>query len=166
MDGHSSELDMEDLEEEEEESQRKNEICSSVPKTPDQEAFLKENFANLSEFSTSGILFVCALVVEELFFLNDTLIDCHALSFLTMQEIQFLLFIQQSLTVSASHHSSSLVPLAGKTFMQEQTLLSSMLFFFFFKYIFQKNIFSHFSLGRHLFPLQAKLLRVKLPVNW
>ncbi|KAM9466086.1 mitogen-activated protein kinase-binding protein 1 isoform 2-T2 [Clarias gariepinus] len=51
VDGNSSELDMEDLEEEE--SQRKPEICSSVPKTPDQEAFLKKNFASLSDFSTS-----------------------------------------------------------------------------------------------------------------
>lgn len=55
MDGNSSELDMEDLEEEEEESLRKTEICSSVPKIPDQEAFLKKNFANLSDFSTSGL---------------------------------------------------------------------------------------------------------------
>ncbi|KAF4084126.1 hypothetical protein AMELA_G00125290 [Ameiurus melas] len=55
VDGNSSELDMEDLEEEEEEeSLGKTEICSSVPKIPDQEAFLKKNFANLSDFSTSG----------------------------------------------------------------------------------------------------------------
>lgn len=58
VDGNSSELDMEDLDEEEEGSLRKTEICSSVPETPDQEAFLKKNFANLSDFSTPG-LFVC-----------------------------------------------------------------------------------------------------------
>ncbi|KAI5102420.1 mitogen-activated protein kinase-binding protein 1 isoform X3, partial [Silurus meridionalis] len=46
---------MEDLEEEEEEALRKtSEICCFVPETPDQEAFLKKNFANLSDFSTSG----------------------------------------------------------------------------------------------------------------
>lgn len=55
VDGNSSELDMEDLEEEEEERLRKTEICSSVHQTPDQEVFLKENFANLSDFSTSGL---------------------------------------------------------------------------------------------------------------
>ncbi|KAK3537221.1 hypothetical protein QTP70_003379 [Hemibagrus guttatus] len=54
VDGNSSELDMEDLEEEEEESLRKTEICSFVSQTPDQEAFLKKNFANLSDISTSG----------------------------------------------------------------------------------------------------------------
>ncbi|XP_047677373.1 mitogen-activated protein kinase-binding protein 1 isoform X3 [Tachysurus fulvidraco] len=54
VDGNSSELDMEDLEEEEEERLRKTEICSSVHQTPDQEVFLKENFANLSDFNTSG----------------------------------------------------------------------------------------------------------------
>ncbi|XP_046712603.1 mitogen-activated protein kinase-binding protein 1 isoform X3 [Silurus meridionalis] len=55
VDGNSSELDMEDLEEEEEEALRKtSEICCFVPETPDQEAFLKKNFANLSDFSTSG----------------------------------------------------------------------------------------------------------------
>ncbi|XP_058255005.1 mitogen-activated protein kinase-binding protein 1 isoform X2 [Hemibagrus wyckioides] len=54
VDGNSSELDMEDLEEEEEESLRKTEICSFVSQTPDQEAFLKKNFANLSDVSTSG----------------------------------------------------------------------------------------------------------------
>ncbi|MCJ8736812.1 hypothetical protein PDJAM_G00016700 [Pangasius djambal] len=54
VDGNSSELDMEDLEEEEDESLKKTEICSFVPKTPDQEAFLKNNFANLSDFSSSG----------------------------------------------------------------------------------------------------------------
>lgn len=59
VDGNSSELDMEDLEEEEKESLKKTEICSSVPETPDQEAFLKKNFANLSDFSTSGHFFVC-----------------------------------------------------------------------------------------------------------
>ncbi|XP_060790380.1 mitogen-activated protein kinase-binding protein 1 isoform X2 [Neoarius graeffei] len=54
VDGNSSELDMEDLEEEEEESLRKTDTSSSMPKAPDQEAFLKKNFANLSDFSTSG----------------------------------------------------------------------------------------------------------------
>lgn len=58
VDGNSSELEMEDLEEEE--SQKKTEICCSVPNTPDQEAFLNKNFANLSDFSTSGLfLSVC-----------------------------------------------------------------------------------------------------------
>lgn len=55
VDGNSSELDMEDLEEEEEESLRKTDTSSSMPKAPDQEAFLKKNFANLSDFSTSGL---------------------------------------------------------------------------------------------------------------
>lgn len=55
VDGNSSELDMEDLEEEEEESMRKTETCSSVPQTPDKEAFLKNNFSSLSDFSTSGL---------------------------------------------------------------------------------------------------------------
>lgn len=59
VDGNSSELEMEDLEEEEEESLKKTEICCSVPETPDQEAFLNKNFANLSDFSTSGLFHVC-----------------------------------------------------------------------------------------------------------
>ncbi|TSO25185.1 Mitogen-activated protein kinase-binding protein 1 [Bagarius yarrelli] len=56
VDGNSSELDMEDLEEEEKEdkSLKKPDMCSSVPQTLDQEAFLKKNFSNLSDFSTSG----------------------------------------------------------------------------------------------------------------
>ncbi|XP_072545475.1 mitogen-activated protein kinase-binding protein 1 isoform X2 [Salminus brasiliensis] len=56
VDGNSSELDLEDLDEEEEESLRKNEAKTSVPQTPDQEAFLKTHFGNLTDFSTS----VCA----------------------------------------------------------------------------------------------------------
>ncbi|XP_016342737.1 mitogen-activated protein kinase-binding protein 1-like isoform X2 [Sinocyclocheilus anshuiensis] len=49
VDGNSSELDMEDLDEEEEDSLRKNEVQTPVPQTPDQEAFLKRHFANLSD---------------------------------------------------------------------------------------------------------------------
>ncbi|XP_026142279.1 mitogen-activated protein kinase-binding protein 1 isoform X1 [Carassius auratus] len=51
VDGNSSELDMEDLDEEEEEGLRKNEVQTSVPQTPDQEAFLKRHFANLSDLN-------------------------------------------------------------------------------------------------------------------
>uniref|UniRef100_A0A8B9KVT2 Mitogen-activated protein kinase binding protein 1 n=1 Tax=Astyanax mexicanus TaxID=7994 RepID=A0A8B9KVT2_ASTMX len=54
VDGNSSELDMEDLEEEEEESPRKGGANTSVPQTPDQEAFLKTHFGNLTDLSTSG----------------------------------------------------------------------------------------------------------------
>ncbi|TRZ00658.1 hypothetical protein DNTS_012998 [Danionella cerebrum] len=49
IDGNSSELDMEDLDEEE--SVSKTEIPTPVPQTPDQEAFLKRHFANLSDLS-------------------------------------------------------------------------------------------------------------------
>ncbi|XP_051723253.1 mitogen-activated protein kinase-binding protein 1 isoform X2 [Ctenopharyngodon idella] len=51
VDGNSSELDMEDLDEEEEDSLRKNEVQTPVPQTPDQEAFLKRHFANLSDLN-------------------------------------------------------------------------------------------------------------------
>lgn len=54
VDGNSSELDMEDLDEEEEESLRKSETKTTVPQTPDQEAFLKTHFGNLTDFSASG----------------------------------------------------------------------------------------------------------------
>ncbi|XP_022528685.2 mitogen-activated protein kinase-binding protein 1 isoform X1 [Astyanax mexicanus] len=54
VDGNSSELDMEDLEEEEEESPRKGGANTSVPQTPDQEAFLKTHFGNLTDLSTSA----------------------------------------------------------------------------------------------------------------
>uniref|UniRef100_A0A8B9KZ12 Mitogen-activated protein kinase binding protein 1 n=1 Tax=Astyanax mexicanus TaxID=7994 RepID=A0A8B9KZ12_ASTMX len=58
VDGNSSELDMEDLEEEEEESPRKGGANTSVPQTPDQEAFLKTHFGNLTDLSTSGRRFL------------------------------------------------------------------------------------------------------------
>ncbi|XP_050989162.1 mitogen-activated protein kinase-binding protein 1 isoform X4 [Labeo rohita] len=51
VDGNSSELDMEDLDEEEDDSLRKNEVQTPVPQTPDQEAFLKRHFANLSDLN-------------------------------------------------------------------------------------------------------------------
>ncbi|XP_067312021.1 mitogen-activated protein kinase-binding protein 1 isoform X1 [Pseudorasbora parva] len=51
VDGNSSELDMEDLDEEEEDSLRKSEVQTPVPQTPDQEAFLKRHFANLSDLN-------------------------------------------------------------------------------------------------------------------
>ncbi|XP_051579389.1 mitogen-activated protein kinase-binding protein 1-like isoform X1 [Myxocyprinus asiaticus] len=54
VDGNSSELDMEDLDEEEEDSLRKNEVQTPVPQTPDQEAFLKRHFANLSDHNNSA----------------------------------------------------------------------------------------------------------------
>ncbi|XP_073726086.1 mitogen-activated protein kinase-binding protein 1 isoform X2 [Misgurnus anguillicaudatus] len=56
VDGNSSELDMEDLDEEEEDTLRKTEVQTpqSVPQTPDQEAFLKKHFANLSDLNTSA----------------------------------------------------------------------------------------------------------------
>ncbi|XP_036449006.1 mitogen-activated protein kinase-binding protein 1 [Colossoma macropomum] len=54
VDGNSSELDIEDLDEEEEESLRKNETKTSVPQTPDQEAFLKTHFGNLTDLNTSA----------------------------------------------------------------------------------------------------------------
>ncbi|XP_026085579.1 mitogen-activated protein kinase-binding protein 1-like isoform X3 [Carassius auratus] len=41
VDENSSELDMEDLDEEEENSMRKNDVQTPVPQTPDQESFLK-----------------------------------------------------------------------------------------------------------------------------
>uniref|UniRef100_A0AAY4BVT4 Mitogen-activated protein kinase binding protein 1 n=1 Tax=Denticeps clupeoides TaxID=299321 RepID=A0AAY4BVT4_9TELE len=53
VDGNSSELDMEDLEEEEE-VLGKNEHKLSIPQTPDQEAFLKKHFGDLSEPSNSA----------------------------------------------------------------------------------------------------------------
>uniref|UniRef100_A0A671LDW5 Mitogen-activated protein kinase-binding protein 1-like n=1 Tax=Sinocyclocheilus anshuiensis TaxID=1608454 RepID=A0A671LDW5_9TELE len=58
VDGNSSELDMEDLDEEEEDSLRKNEVQTPVPQTPDQEAFLKRHFANLSDLINTGRAFV------------------------------------------------------------------------------------------------------------
>uniref|UniRef100_A0A8C2H3T6 Mitogen-activated protein kinase binding protein 1 n=1 Tax=Cyprinus carpio TaxID=7962 RepID=A0A8C2H3T6_CYPCA len=58
VDGNSSELDMEDLDEEEEDSLRKNEVQTPVPQTPDQEAFLKRHFANLSDLNNPGRVFV------------------------------------------------------------------------------------------------------------
>ncbi|XP_056333676.1 mitogen-activated protein kinase-binding protein 1 isoform X2 [Danio aesculapii] len=51
VDGNSSELDMEDLDEEEEDGLRKNDGQTPVPQTPDQEAFLKRHFANLSDLN-------------------------------------------------------------------------------------------------------------------
>ncbi|KAI4882938.1 hypothetical protein NFI96_015614 [Prochilodus magdalenae] len=54
VDGNSSELDMEDLDEEEEENLRKSETKTSVPQTPDQEAFLKTHFENLTDLNTSA----------------------------------------------------------------------------------------------------------------
>lgn len=58
VDGNSSELDMEDLDEEEEDSLRKNEVQTPVPQTPDQETFLKKHFANLSDLNNPGRVFV------------------------------------------------------------------------------------------------------------
>uniref|UniRef100_A0A671MJ74 Mitogen-activated protein kinase-binding protein 1-like n=1 Tax=Sinocyclocheilus anshuiensis TaxID=1608454 RepID=A0A671MJ74_9TELE len=58
VDGNSSELDMEDLDEEEEDSLRKNAVQTPVPQTPDQEAFLKRHFANLSDLNNTGRVFV------------------------------------------------------------------------------------------------------------
>ncbi|CDQ62678.1 unnamed protein product [Oncorhynchus mykiss] len=51
VDGNSSELDMEELEEEEEGGVGRGEAKGTtvVPKTPDQEAFLKQHFGNLAE---------------------------------------------------------------------------------------------------------------------
>uniref|UniRef100_A0A8C1GHX6 Mitogen-activated protein kinase binding protein 1 n=1 Tax=Cyprinus carpio TaxID=7962 RepID=A0A8C1GHX6_CYPCA len=54
VDGNSSELDMEDLDEEEEDSLRKNEVQTPVPQTPDKEAFLKRHFANMSDLNNTG----------------------------------------------------------------------------------------------------------------
>ncbi|KAK7142695.1 hypothetical protein R3I94_012145 [Phoxinus phoxinus] len=54
VDGNSSELDMEDLDEEEEDSSRKNEVQTPVAQTPDQEAFLKKHFVNLSDLNKSA----------------------------------------------------------------------------------------------------------------
>ncbi|XP_073683651.1 mitogen-activated protein kinase-binding protein 1 [Garra rufa] len=54
VDGNSSELDMEDLDEEEEDGLRKNEVQTPVPQTPDQGAFLKRHFANLSDLNNSA----------------------------------------------------------------------------------------------------------------
>ncbi|KTF88185.1 hypothetical protein cypCar_00008357, partial [Cyprinus carpio] len=54
VDGNSSELDMEDLDEEEENSLRKNEVQTPVPQTPDKEAFLKRHFANLSDLNNTA----------------------------------------------------------------------------------------------------------------
>uniref|UniRef100_A0AAR2L422 Mitogen-activated protein kinase binding protein 1 n=1 Tax=Pygocentrus nattereri TaxID=42514 RepID=A0AAR2L422_PYGNA len=53
VDGNSSELDIEDLDEEEDDSLRKSETKTSVPQTPDQEAFLKTHFGNLTDLNTS-----------------------------------------------------------------------------------------------------------------
>uniref|UniRef100_A0A8C1GLD5 Mitogen-activated protein kinase binding protein 1 n=1 Tax=Cyprinus carpio TaxID=7962 RepID=A0A8C1GLD5_CYPCA len=58
VDGNSSELDMEDLDEEEEDSLRKNEVQTPVPQTPDKEAFLKRHFANMSDLNNTGRAFV------------------------------------------------------------------------------------------------------------
>ncbi|XP_017555318.1 mitogen-activated protein kinase-binding protein 1 isoform X2 [Pygocentrus nattereri] len=54
VDGNSSELDIEDLDEEEDDSLRKSETKTSVPQTPDQEAFLKTHFGNLTDLNTSA----------------------------------------------------------------------------------------------------------------
>ncbi|XP_066525268.1 mitogen-activated protein kinase-binding protein 1 isoform X2 [Hoplias malabaricus] len=54
VDGNSSELDMEDLEEEEEESLKRSDTNTLVPQTPDQEAFLKTHFGNLTDLTTSA----------------------------------------------------------------------------------------------------------------
>ncbi|XP_012682239.2 mitogen-activated protein kinase-binding protein 1 isoform X2 [Clupea harengus] len=51
VDGNSSELDVEELEEEEE-VLAKSELKVPMPQTPDQEAFLKMHFGNLSEKNT------------------------------------------------------------------------------------------------------------------
>ncbi|XP_035388495.1 mitogen-activated protein kinase-binding protein 1 isoform X1 [Electrophorus electricus] len=53
VDGNSSELDMEDLDEEDEEGVRKSESKALEPPTPDQEAFLKRHFENLTDLSLS-----------------------------------------------------------------------------------------------------------------
>uniref|UniRef100_A0A8C8F804 Uncharacterized protein n=1 Tax=Oncorhynchus tshawytscha TaxID=74940 RepID=A0A8C8F804_ONCTS len=56
VDGNSSELDMEELEEEEERGVGRGEAKGTivVPKTPDQEAFLKQHFGNLAELKNPG----------------------------------------------------------------------------------------------------------------
>lgn len=70
VDGNSSELDMEDLDEEEEDSLRKNEVQTPVPQTPDQEAFLKRHFANLSDLNNPGRVFVMfAICLTHFFFI-------------------------------------------------------------------------------------------------
>jgi len=67
VDGNSSELDMEDLDEEEEDSLRKNEVQTPVPQTPDQEAFLKKHFANLSDLNKPGrVLVMFAIFLTKL----------------------------------------------------------------------------------------------------
>lgn len=50
VDGNSSELEMEDLDEDEVE--RKNETF--IPQTPDHEAFLKTHFGNLTDLGSPG----------------------------------------------------------------------------------------------------------------
>uniref|UniRef100_A0A8C1F084 Mitogen-activated protein kinase binding protein 1 n=1 Tax=Cyprinus carpio carpio TaxID=630221 RepID=A0A8C1F084_CYPCA len=72
VDGNSSELDMEDLDEEEENSLRKNEVQTPVPQTPDKEAFLKRHFANLSDLNNTGRAFV--LYTFTIFLTNFSLI--------------------------------------------------------------------------------------------
>ncbi|XP_057199501.1 mitogen-activated protein kinase-binding protein 1 isoform X2 [Triplophysa rosa] len=52
VDGNSSELDMEDLDEEEDDTLKNSDVQTPVPQTPDQEAFLKKHFANLSDLNT------------------------------------------------------------------------------------------------------------------
>lgn len=55
VDGNSSELDMEELEEEEGGVGRgEAKGTTVVPKTPDQEAFLKQHFGNLAELNNPG----------------------------------------------------------------------------------------------------------------
>uniref|UniRef100_A0A8C1ERG0 Mitogen-activated protein kinase binding protein 1 n=1 Tax=Cyprinus carpio carpio TaxID=630221 RepID=A0A8C1ERG0_CYPCA len=73
VDGNSSELDMEDLDEEEENSLRKNEVQTPVPQTPDKEAFLKRHFANLSDLNNTGRAFV--LYTFTIFLTNFSLIN-------------------------------------------------------------------------------------------
>ncbi|XP_034153235.1 mitogen-activated protein kinase-binding protein 1 isoform X2 [Esox lucius] len=51
VDGNSSELDMEELEEEEERGRGEAQGTTAVPQTPDQEAFLKQHFGNLAELN-------------------------------------------------------------------------------------------------------------------
>uniref|UniRef100_A0AAY5KW55 Mitogen-activated protein kinase binding protein 1 n=1 Tax=Esox lucius TaxID=8010 RepID=A0AAY5KW55_ESOLU len=54
VDGNSSELDMEELEEEEERGRGEAQGTTAVPQTPDQEAFLKQHFGNLAELNRPG----------------------------------------------------------------------------------------------------------------
>lgn len=48
---------MEDLDEEEDDTLKNSEVQTPVPQTPDQEAFLKKHFANLSDLNTAGMLY-------------------------------------------------------------------------------------------------------------